>query len=142
MVEKCSGYWQFKKVCDALTELLDHSLSEVKYCIHRKTTEETVQIAKSLMSEKWNLDNLNKLEKMYQSIVYDVNRDFFSTKLAEEVINTLKNQGDFQTVREYDDCCSFVEKCKKCFFYLVIKNCQKWLGEKEVRFWRWKLQSS
>lgn len=28
---------KFKKVCDALTELLDHSLSEVKYCIHRKT---------------------------------------------------------------------------------------------------------
>ena len=121
---------KFKKVCDALTELLDHSLSEVKYCIHRKTTEETVQIAKSLMSEKWNLDNLNKLEKMYQSIVYDVNRDFFSTKLAEEVINTPKNQGDFQTVREYDDCCSFVEKCKKMLLLSSYQKLSEMVGRK------------
>lgn len=121
---------KFKKVCDALTELLDHSLSEVKYCIHRKKTEEAVQIAKSLMSEKWNLDNLNKLEKMYQSIVYDVNRDFFSTKLAEEVINALKNQGDFQTVREYDDCCLFVEKCKKMLLLSSYQKLSEMVGRK------------
>ena len=126
------NFEKFKNIESALANFLNQSLRILNDRIKQKTAEEKCILFNMLQGNDWSLDNWDILKKQYQSIVYEENRNAFSEKLREILVNSLRNRSEFQTIDEYENYKKFLENCKELMEASGYENLETMLMRKSL----------